>query len=250
LCTGRSTFIQTTLQETALADENYRAMGATATRLLIVNADDLGLSAGVSDGIFEANANGIVTSASLMVNRPGAEYAAAGLAGHPGLSVGLHFEDDGIHDLDDPAQAAEVFASQLERFRELTGGDPTHVDSHHHVHREDERLALFGALVEPLAVPLRHDGRVAYIGGFWAQWEVGVTNLGYIRRPFLIHLVANEARGPVTELACHPAKVVGDFRSSYLEERAVELATLTEPGLREEIEALGVSIVSYRGVSV
>jgi predicted glycoside hydrolase/deacetylase ChbG (UPF0249 family) len=44
--------------------------------------------------------------------------------------------------------------------------------------------------------------------------------------------------------------VVGDFRSSYLEERAVELATLTEPGLREEIEALGVSIVSYRDVSV
>ncbi|HWF49667.1 MAG TPA: ChbG/HpnK family deacetylase [Solirubrobacteraceae bacterium] len=225
-------------------------MAATPTRLLVVNADDLGLSAGVSDGIFESHAQGIVTSASLMVTRPGAEYAAAGLAEHPALSVGLHFEDDGIHDLDDPAQAAEAFASQLERFRELTGGEPTHIDSHHHVHSEDERLEFFGALVEPLAVPLRHDGRVAYIGGFWAQWEVGLTNLGYIRRSFLVHLVANETRGPVTELACHPAKVVGDFRSSYLEERAVELATLTEPGLREEIEALGISIVSYREVRV
>jgi predicted glycoside hydrolase/deacetylase ChbG (UPF0249 family) len=54
----------------------------------------------------------------------------------------------------------------------------------------------------------------------------------------------------VTELACHPARVIGDFRSTYLEERAVELATLTEPGLREEIEALGITLVSYRDVKV
>jgi predicted glycoside hydrolase/deacetylase ChbG (UPF0249 family) len=185
-----------------------------------------------------------------MVNRPGAEHAAALLQVHPTLSVGLHLEEDGAHDLDDVAQAAELFASQLERFRVLLGTDPTHVDSHHHVHSEDERLELFCSLAEPLAVPVRHDGRVGYIGGFWAQWEVGVTNLGYIRRPFLVHLIANEARGEVTELACHPAKVIGDFRSSYLEERAVELATLTEPGLREEIEALGITLVSYRDVTV
>ena len=47
---------------------------------------------------------------------------------------------------------------------------------------------------------------------------------------------------------CHPARVIGDFRSSYLDERAVELATLTEPGLRQEVEALGVQLVSYREV--
>jgi len=219
-------------------------------RLLVVNADDLGLSPGVNDGIIDAHENGIVTSASLMVNRPAAEHAAALLDAHPALSVGLHFEEDGVHDLDDPAQAAELFGVQLARFRALTGSEPTHIDSHHHVHMEDERIDLFRALAAPLAVPLRHDGRVAYIGGFWAQWEVGVTNLGYIRRPFLIHLIANEATGKVTELACHPAQVIGDFRSSYLEERAVELATLTEPGLRQEIEELGVTLVSYRGVAV
>jgi predicted glycoside hydrolase/deacetylase ChbG (UPF0249 family) len=220
------------------------------THLLVVNADDFGMSRGVSEGIIDAHVNGIVTSASLMVNRPGAEHAAALLDVHPSLSVGLHFEDDGVHDLDDPAQATALFAAQLERFRELTGTEPTHIDSHHHVHNEDERIELFRSLAEPLAVPVRHDGRVAYIGGFWAQWEVGVTNLGYIRRSFLVHLIANEARGAATELACHPAKMLGDFRSSYLEERGVELATLTEPGLRQEIEELGVTLVSYREVTV
>jgi chitin disaccharide deacetylase len=222
----------------------------TATRLLVVNADDFGMSPGVNEGIVDAHVHGIVTSASLMVGRPGSEHAAALLDAHPSLSVGLHLEDDGVRDLDDPAQAAQLFAAQLERFRELTGSEPTHIDSHHHVHSEDERLELFRALAEPLAVPVRHDGRVDYIGDFWAQGEVGVTNLDYIRRPFLVHLIANEARGGLTELACHPAKVTGDFRSSYLEERAVELATLTEPGLQEEIEALGITLVSYREVTL
>jgi hypothetical protein len=219
-------------------------------RQLVVNADDLGLSPGVNDGIIEAHTSGIVTSASLMVNRPGAEHAADLLDAHQALSVGLHFEEDRAGALDDPARVAELFRAQLERFRELTGATPTHIDSHHHVHSQGGRLEFFRALAAPLGVPVRHDGRVRYIGGFWAQDEGGVTDLDWVRRPFLCNLIASEALGAVTELACHPARVLGDFRSSYLDERAVELATLTEPGLREEIESLGVTLVSYRAVRV
>jgi predicted glycoside hydrolase/deacetylase ChbG (UPF0249 family) len=94
-------------------------------------------------------------------------------------------------------------------------------------------------------VPLRDDGRVAYIGGFWAQREPGVTNLDYVRRPFLRRLVDTEVTPGFTEIGCHPARIVGDFTSSYLDERATELATLTEPGLREELEGSGVRLVSY-----
>jgi YdjC-like protein len=39
-------------------------------RLVVVNADDLGLSEEFDDGIFEAHDRGIVTSASLMVDGP------------------------------------------------------------------------------------------------------------------------------------------------------------------------------------
>jgi predicted glycoside hydrolase/deacetylase ChbG (UPF0249 family) len=133
----------------------------------------------------------------------------------------------------------------LERFRELSGRDPTHVDSHHHVHRDEGRTATFEHLVAPLGVPLRRDGRVAYVGGFWGQWEPGVTDLKYLSREFLLELVRTETVEGWTELACHPARVTGDFSSSYLEERAVELATLTEPGLRADVEQLGVELVSY-----
>src|SRR6185295_793495 len=44
--------------------------GVTAARTLIVNADDFGLTPGVSRGILDAGATGIVTSTTVMVNRP------------------------------------------------------------------------------------------------------------------------------------------------------------------------------------
>jgi len=214
-------------------------------RLLIVNADDFGLSAGVDEGIIQAHEHGIVTSASLMVNRPGAPHAAALARHHPELSIGLHFEKPSDCDLDAPDQATGAFTAQLERFRKLTGGDPTHVDSHHHVHTEGDRIRTFRKLVSPLGVPLRHAGPVAYIGGFYAQWEHGVTELRYVRRQFLLELIRSEALEGATELACHPARVTGDFSSAYESEREVELATLTEPGLGAEIEAMGVRLTSY-----
>jgi chitin disaccharide deacetylase len=209
-------------------------------RLVIVNADDLGLSRGVNDGILDAHTGGIVMSASLMVNRAGAEHAAALAREHPLLSVGLHFDDAEAADLDDPDQAAAAFGSQLERFRELVGAEPTHVDSHHHSHAENERLKVFAGLVAPLGVPLRHDGHVPYLGQFYGQ-----PSLERVRPEFLIELIRSGAAEGFTEIGCHPACVRGDFQSSYLDERAVELETLTKPGLREEIAAMGVELASF-----
>lgn len=209
-------------------------------RLLVVNADDFGLARGVNDGIIEAHLNGIVTSASLMVQRHSAVEAANLADAHPELSVGLHFEDDGTADVDDPAQAERAFAAQLERFRELIGRDPTHVDSHHHVHAERGRLGTFKQLVEPIGIPLRHAGQVRYIGGFWGQ-----PDPGHVRRAFLLQLIEADAGEGFSELGCHPARISDDLRSSYLHERAIELRTLTEPGLRDELESTGVRLVSF-----
>jgi predicted glycoside hydrolase/deacetylase ChbG (UPF0249 family) len=214
-------------------------------RLLIINADDLGLSRGVNDGIVEAHARGVVTSASLMVNRPGAEHAAALAHEHPLLSVGLHLDDEGNPNLDDPDQAAHMFRAQLELFRQLVGSEPTHVDSHHHAHTENKRLDVFAELVAPLGVPLRHDGRVPYLGGFYGQPRPRATDLRYVGRDFLLELIRSSVAEGFTEIGCHPARVNDDFQSSYLDERAVELETLTEPGLREAIAAMGVELASF-----
>jgi chitin disaccharide deacetylase len=216
----------------------------SGARLLVINADDFGHARGANEGILEAHRNGIVTSTSLMVFGQAAEEAARLARKYSNLSVGLHFAADADVDLDDAAATARAFARQLERFRELMGADPTHVDSHHHQHMPAHRMPRFAELVAPLGVPLRGAG-VRYIGGFYGQWEPGVTNLEHVRRAYLVHVIATEALVGFSELACHPARITSDFTSSYLHERAVELQTLTEPGLREEIEALGVRLVSY-----
>jgi chitin disaccharide deacetylase len=217
-------------------------------RSLIINGDDFGLSPGVNDGIVEAHSRGVLTSASLMVNAPAAAEAAALAERHPEISIGLHFVDDSPQ-LDDPGYAATEFAKQLERFRALTGRDPTHVDSHHHVHARGGRLATFARLVEPLGVPLRLGGHVRYIGGFYAHTRPGISNLKFVSTEYFFHVVANEAFDGFNELGCHPA-LRGDFDSSYRYEREVELATLIDPELREELETLDLRLASFHDWAV
>jgi hopanoid biosynthesis associated protein HpnK len=60
-------------------------------RLLIVNADDFGLTAGVNRAIIEAHTRGIVTSATLMANMPAFDDASQLAREYPSLGVGLHF---------------------------------------------------------------------------------------------------------------------------------------------------------------
>ena len=61
---------------------------------LIVTADDLGLTAGISNGILEAHEHGIVTAASLMATGTDFERAVSRLAEHPTLDVGVHLALD------------------------------------------------------------------------------------------------------------------------------------------------------------
>ena len=59
------------------------------TRRLIVNADDLGLAPGVTEGILELAALGVVTSTSVLVNLPSSQAAWQSVGGS-GLDAGLH----------------------------------------------------------------------------------------------------------------------------------------------------------------
>ena len=59
-------------------------------RRLIVNADDFGRSVSINQAIIRAHREGILTTASLMVNEPAFEEAVALAREHPKLGVGLH----------------------------------------------------------------------------------------------------------------------------------------------------------------
>ncbi|HEY4984932.1 MAG TPA: ChbG/HpnK family deacetylase, partial [Verrucomicrobiae bacterium] len=61
-----------------------------SARRLIVNADDFGRSHSIDEAVIRAHRDGILTTASLMVNEPGLDEAVALAKQNPKLGVGLH----------------------------------------------------------------------------------------------------------------------------------------------------------------
>jgi predicted glycoside hydrolase/deacetylase ChbG (UPF0249 family) len=218
-------------------------------KYLIFNADDFGASNGVNRGIVEAHAGGVVTSTSLTVTGHAVDEAVELSRQYPNLSIGLHWdvlgEDERQFDTDDLGAVREEFARQLAEFQRLMGRLPTHVDSHRHLHLERHLTPLFEELVQPLHVPLRGDGQVRFVGGFYAQWEWMVTNLEYVSVPFLQRMLTEEVQEGWTEFSCHPGYPSPDYEAVYLREREAELRTLTDPAIAATLTALGVRLVSY-----
>src|SRR5690349_10998590 len=62
----------------------------TASRRLIVNADDFGASRSINEAVIRAHREGILTTASLMVNEPACGEAVELAKQNPRLGVGLH----------------------------------------------------------------------------------------------------------------------------------------------------------------
>ncbi len=129
---------------------------------VIINADDFGWSAGVSEGILRAHREGVVTSATMACNMPAAAEAVRLLADAPRLGVGVHLNvsqgpplshagrrlaaDDGLMDrsamgviLDCATRpwalsaVRDEFEAQI-RWALDHGVRPTHLDSHRHCH--------------------------------------------------------------------------------------------------------------------
>ena len=136
-----------------------------------MNADDFGLSPGVNAGVIAAHEQGIVTSASLMVRWPAPPRGRRLRAQPPGLGLGLHVDlgewasRDGdwepvyeVVPLERPRRGRGARCERSSRrFRELTGRDPTHLDSHQHVHNWRRPVAsVFRRAGRELGVPLRH----------------------------------------------------------------------------------------------
>jgi chitin disaccharide deacetylase len=222
------------------------------TRSVIFNADDFGASAGINRGVIDGHVAGVVTAASLMVTGRAATAAASLARDHPSLAVGLHWdvwgEDERPFDLSRSSDVRDELRRQLGDFYELMGRTPTHVDSHKHAHMDP---GVFPIFLEEIGdgVPVRGDGKVAFIGGFYAQWEWGVTDLAHVSVDALHRILHTEVTAPWTEISCHPGYRSPDFRSVYFEEREAELVTLCEPSVRDALAAARLELASFADLS-
>jgi chitin disaccharide deacetylase len=138
-------------------------MNATE-RLLIITADDCGLSAGITDGILELAGLGTITSTGVLMNLPESSRTVHVMR-RAGLAVGAHLNVTLGRPLCPPAAipsllgtnrefdptARAVFwrvargklrladverewKAQIDRFIAVGGGLPSHLDTHAHLH--------------------------------------------------------------------------------------------------------------------
>lgn len=255
---------------------------------LIVNADDFGRSRGVDAGIVRAHRDGIVTATTLMTNTAHSEDAAALARANPRLDVGVHLVLTFARPISDPAavpslvepdgafaqrpsaivgkgrpRAEDVlreFRAQYARARDLLGKEPTHFDSHHFVHDDPEISWAFAELGrETGAVARQHTP--AQRDAYRAQ---GIPTTDRFCRSFqfepnidvpalerILAEVAAQGDGS-TELMCHPGEPDDELLSgsTYARERAVELATLTDPRIRAAVERNGLVLSTFEPLRV
>lgn len=229
----------------------------TGARSLVINADDFGRSPGITRGVLRAHTEGVVTSTSLMVRYgPDSETAAEAAAAHPALDVGLHLDlaewafRDGewrcryrVVDTDDATAVQAELEAQLARFRQLLGRNPTHLDSHQHVHRDEPVRAVVARAGRILGVPVRHASRAKYCGAFYGQGRHGAPLPDGITPAALAGLVHGLAPG-TTELACHPAAAI-DVDTDYAAERLAELEALCAPSVRAAVTDAGIRLRGF-----
>lgn len=80
----------------------------TLLNTLIITADDLGISPGVTRGVLESHRNGVVRSASLLVTFPDSAEGAALARAEPALETGLHVDLVGGRPVSDPTRVASL----------------------------------------------------------------------------------------------------------------------------------------------
>jgi predicted glycoside hydrolase/deacetylase ChbG (UPF0249 family) len=219
-------------------------------RYLIVNADDFGYGGGINRGIAEAHDRGIVTSATLVVNGRATDEAVALARDRPLLSVGLHVnftnEGDRLVEFDDPLTCRADIRRQFEVFCEKVGRLPTHLDSHQHVHRDRRRRPFFKELAREHGIPLRDHSPVVFKGGFYAQWQYGVTDPAKVSYEALTAILGKELPGGFYELAVHPGYVDPQLDMVYNKDRELELSTLCDPRLPGFLDEHGITLIGFR----
>ena len=242
------------------------------TRRLIVNADDWGLSRGVSEGILAAHRHGIVSSTTVLATADLDREQVARLR-DSGLGVGLHVnltlgapltrgrslvDGAGRFVRDARRAAARVSAAdvraeveaQIARFESALKRRPTHLDSHHHVglHPPVRDVVLEVARELDVAVrsqnaEVRARARSARLrtpdhffgeSGPDAYWSPDRT---------VRHL--RELPAGVSEFMCHPGWVDAELAySRYGRQRETEMIGLGAAA-RATAAALGIALCTF-----
>ncbi len=228
---------------------------------LVMNGDDLGYTLANTLGIIEAYRNGIVRSTTAMVNMPYIEDGVRLARECPDLGVGVHLvltagrSLTGNRTLSDEngnffrqsvlrqkeVDQEEVYAewkAQIERFIELFGRKPTHIDSHHNVHYTMEQLRPAAErLGQEYGLELRYFGKYKLVNGFY---EEGSTKENLMK-------ILSEHLNEDIEIMCHPGYCDLELyrKSAYALQRVKELDILCSDELKQFVQDHQIELAHY-----
>jgi len=240
---------------------------------LIVNADDFGVTRGVSEGILAAHRHGIVTSTTVLATAS-IDPELAARARDSGLGLGLHVNltlgrpltraaslvDESGRFIRDARRAAARAAprdvdaevdAQIARFVDLMRRAPTHLDSHHHVGMLAPVREVVLAAARRLGVAVRSQdagarARAASAGLRTPDHFFGESGPDVYWTPAraLAHLRALPPG--VSEFMTHPGWFDDDLAySRYARQREVEMVGLGTAPARAAAVALGIQLCHF-----
>ena len=249
-------------------------------RRLIVNADDLGLTAGVTRGIVESIESGLVTSTSALPCRNGSLARIAAVARDIHGTIGVHLQLTGGAPLLPPDRVPSLVDASGEFPRHPHGGlvvdhdevlrewcaqveavldaglSPTHIDSHRSVHEHPMLFDVYCAVARRYGLKARSGNRAlaARLAGQGivcpdfreASWTIAGPTLDSLRQR-LRRAYAEAGDDGVVELVTHPGYVDDELRriSGYSDGRDAELALLCAPETEDLLEEMAVERIGF-----
>ncbi len=248
---------------------------------LIVNADDFGLTKGVSLGILDSMEKGIVTSTTALVN---GIYFEEGIkeALNRGLdSLGVHLNltlgkpvlpPDEIPSLvrEDGSfyravteikkinydEAKRELKAQIEKFLQLHS-KPTHFDGHHHFFFYDEGLLdVVLDLAREYGVPIRSMSPEK--NKYYKTKDVMTTDIlitefyrENVNADILMDLIERYDNLSTVELMCHPAHLDEELMkiTSYNTFRQEEYNILISDTIKDYLNKAGIELITFKDIT-
>lgn len=252
-------------------------------RNIVINADDFGLTAGVSQAIVEALGEGAVSGTSVMVcaaraedcvrqwlpeirDRAGVHLQLTG--GVPRLASGTVSSlcaNDGTFlprsevARAEPRHVAAEWEAQLDTARSW-GLEPTHLDSHHDVHHYPHILEVYLSLALASGLPVRggpghvrtrmDDLAVPGSRALVRRWTGRSTGCNGLLVE-LSGVLESTPEGEPVEIVSHPGYVDDDLHrlSVLIDARVADLTALRDLSRAGRLAKLGLRLRSHQAFS-
>lgn len=243
-------------------------------KYLIINADDFGMTEGVSKGIIDACEHGIVSSTTFLANSECFEFSASLLRSCRDIGVGVHLAltsgcpvssnvpslltEQGAffreHEFEakleymDYCEIKREFLAQIEKVRKA-GIEITHFDAHSHILEFKKVSAAVVELAREYGVAVRKTAdpppdiktTEGFTRSFYGQ---NATELN------IKMLLKKYEKCASLEITCHPGYCDPELliKESYSKKREMEIAVMKSIELKAHVSRLGIEMITFAGL--